>query len=198
MSEARDLTVGELAAHPLPPLDQAGDKHQRGRVLVVAGGAEVPGAAALCGIAALRAGAGVLQFAAAPAWAMPARLRPAGSAGGAASPRAPTATSPPAPPSASSRSPRTSTPSLSARACWTKRPLAPWPIASCARTRRPPRRRRRRVALRSEGRPRQSADPDAARGRGGRNARRSRARRSPPIRSPPPAGSPPTASRSSP
>lgn len=65
-----ELTGEVLHGHPLPSLDKAGDKH-RGRVLVVAGGAEVPGAAVLCGLAALRAGAGVLQLAAAPAWALP-------------------------------------------------------------------------------------------------------------------------------
>lgn len=68
------LTDEELRAHPLPSLEGAADKHQRGRVLVVAGGAEVPGAAVLCGLAALRAGAGVLQLAAAPAWATPLAL----------------------------------------------------------------------------------------------------------------------------
>ncbi|MEO7027108.1 MAG: NAD(P)H-hydrate dehydratase [Caulobacteraceae bacterium] len=66
-----ELTGEVLHGHPLPSLDKASDKYNRGRILVVAGGAEVPGAAVLCGLAALRAGAGVLQLAAAPAWALP-------------------------------------------------------------------------------------------------------------------------------
>src|SRR3954465_8109904 len=52
-----------LRATPLPRLNQEGDKDDRGRVLIVAGSPEVPGAALLAGIAALRAGAGKLQIA---------------------------------------------------------------------------------------------------------------------------------------
>jgi ADP-dependent NAD(P)H-hydrate dehydratase len=52
-----------LRANPLPKHDQGGDKHSRGRVLIVAGSIEVPGAALLAGLGALRAGAGVLQIA---------------------------------------------------------------------------------------------------------------------------------------
>jgi hydroxyethylthiazole kinase-like uncharacterized protein yjeF len=48
---------------PLPALDDDADKEQRGRVLVVGGSTEVPGAVLLAGIAALRAGAGKLQLA---------------------------------------------------------------------------------------------------------------------------------------
>jgi hydroxyethylthiazole kinase-like uncharacterized protein yjeF len=51
-----------LRSHPLPK-HQAGDKHSRGRVLVVAGNLEMPGAAYLAGLGALRAGAGVLRIA---------------------------------------------------------------------------------------------------------------------------------------
>jgi hydroxyethylthiazole kinase-like uncharacterized protein yjeF len=43
--------------------DEDGDKEQRGRVLVVGGGRETPGAVILAGTAALRAGAGKLQLA---------------------------------------------------------------------------------------------------------------------------------------
>jgi hydroxyethylthiazole kinase-like uncharacterized protein yjeF len=48
---------------PLPEADSGGDKEDRGRVLVIGGGAAVPGAIVLAGIAALRAGAGKLQLA---------------------------------------------------------------------------------------------------------------------------------------
>lgn len=48
----------------MPPAD--GDKEDRGRVLVVAAARDVPGAAILAGVAALRAGAGKLCIAAAP------------------------------------------------------------------------------------------------------------------------------------
>ncbi len=74
MSDAVELTPLVLADHFLPALREGGDKHDRGRVLVVAGGAEVPGAALLCGVAALRSGAGVVQLAGASAWAMPLAL----------------------------------------------------------------------------------------------------------------------------
>jgi len=49
---------------PLPALSAASDKEERGRVLVVAGGGAIPGAAILTGLAALRVGAGKLQLAA--------------------------------------------------------------------------------------------------------------------------------------
>ncbi|HEX7955952.1 MAG TPA: NAD(P)H-hydrate dehydratase, partial [Pyrinomonadaceae bacterium] len=48
---------------PLPLPDEGGDKEERGRVLVVGGGRETPGAVVLAGTAALRAGAGKLQVA---------------------------------------------------------------------------------------------------------------------------------------
>ena len=51
-----------LCLHPLPE-HQAGDKHSRGRALVIAGHLEVPGAALLAGLGVLRAGAGVLRIA---------------------------------------------------------------------------------------------------------------------------------------
>jgi hydroxyethylthiazole kinase-like uncharacterized protein yjeF len=52
-----------LRRMPLPHPGEDGDKDQRGRVLVVGGSLEVPGAALLAGVAALRAGAGKLQIA---------------------------------------------------------------------------------------------------------------------------------------
>ncbi|HEV7881833.1 NAD(P)H-hydrate dehydratase [Bradyrhizobium sp.] len=57
------VTAELLRAHPLPRHDQESDKQARGRVLVIAGSAEVPGAALLAGLGALRAGAGILQIA---------------------------------------------------------------------------------------------------------------------------------------
>jgi len=52
-----------LRAWPLPAVENDGDKESRGRVLVVAGSREMPGAAILAGTAALRAGAGKLVIA---------------------------------------------------------------------------------------------------------------------------------------
>ena len=52
-----------LRTWPLPAVDNDGDKESRGRVLVIAGSREMPGAAVLAGTAALRAGAGKLVVA---------------------------------------------------------------------------------------------------------------------------------------
>lgn len=52
-----------LRAWPLPAPDEDGDKESRGRVLVIAGSREMPGAAQLSATAALRAGAGKLVVA---------------------------------------------------------------------------------------------------------------------------------------
>src|SRR3954454_2418524 len=51
-----------LKAHPLPPVVDGG-KETKGRILIVAGSREVPGAALLAASAALRAGAGKLKIA---------------------------------------------------------------------------------------------------------------------------------------
>lgn len=59
---------------PLPPVAEDADKEDRGRVLVVAGSREIPGAALLAGIAALRAGAGKLVVATAQSVAQPLAL----------------------------------------------------------------------------------------------------------------------------
>lgn len=58
-----EIDAALLARMPLPELDEEGDKESRGRVLVVAGSVEMPGAAVLAGVGALRAGAGKLQIA---------------------------------------------------------------------------------------------------------------------------------------
>src|SRR2546421_11273660 len=52
-----------LRAWALPQPDEADDKEARGRVLVVGGGPEMPGAVILAATAAARAGAGKLQIA---------------------------------------------------------------------------------------------------------------------------------------
>jgi ADP-dependent NAD(P)H-hydrate dehydratase len=52
-----------LRRNPLPDPASGGDKEERGRVLIVGGEVELPGAIILAGIAALRAGAGKLQIA---------------------------------------------------------------------------------------------------------------------------------------
>ena len=59
----QELTVEYLRDHPLPDHDGGGSKLVRGKVLVIAGSRQVPGAAYLAGLAALRAGAGILQIA---------------------------------------------------------------------------------------------------------------------------------------
>jgi hydroxyethylthiazole kinase-like uncharacterized protein yjeF len=57
-SEARRITRALLRSWPLPVPDGDGDKAERGRLLMVAGSTEIPGAAVLAADAALRAGAG--------------------------------------------------------------------------------------------------------------------------------------------
>jgi hydroxyethylthiazole kinase-like uncharacterized protein yjeF len=61
----RPILINPILLHtmPLPWPDEGGDKEKRGRVLVVGGGRETPGAVVLAGTAALRAGAGKLQVA---------------------------------------------------------------------------------------------------------------------------------------
>lgn len=59
----RTLDRIALRDWPLPHADDASDKEDRGRVLVVAGSREIPGAALLSATAALRAGAGKLTIA---------------------------------------------------------------------------------------------------------------------------------------
>lgn len=57
------LDLDALWSWPLPAVDDTADKEARGRVLVIAGSREVPGAAVLAATAALRAGAGKLAIA---------------------------------------------------------------------------------------------------------------------------------------
>ena len=64
MSAPQQITRELLATLPLPPVTAGSDKDARGRVLVIAGSREVPGAALLAAEAALRVGAGKLQVAA--------------------------------------------------------------------------------------------------------------------------------------
>jgi ADP-dependent NAD(P)H-hydrate dehydratase len=70
MSAPTPLTPELLRGMPLPDHAEGADKNSRGRVLVIAGSREVPGAALLSALAALRAGAGKMQIAA-PAGAAP-------------------------------------------------------------------------------------------------------------------------------
>lgn len=62
MNAPETLDSDGLRAFPLPPISEDGDKEERGRALVVAGSRELPGAAILAGMAALRAGAGKLRI----------------------------------------------------------------------------------------------------------------------------------------
>jgi ADP-dependent NAD(P)H-hydrate dehydratase len=59
----RRLDRAALRAWPLPLLENDGDKESRGRVLIVAGSREMPGAALLAARAALRVGAGKVAVA---------------------------------------------------------------------------------------------------------------------------------------
>ena len=68
------VTPSYLRANPLPEHDGAADKQERGRVLVIAGSVEIPGAALLAAVGALRAGAGVLQVATCQSAAGPLRM----------------------------------------------------------------------------------------------------------------------------
>ncbi|MDM0035685.1 NAD(P)H-hydrate dehydratase [Variovorax sp. J22P271] len=63
-SRPKRLTPAALARWPLPKPGDDADKEDRGHVLIVAGSQEMPGAALLAAVAALRAGAGKLTMAA--------------------------------------------------------------------------------------------------------------------------------------
>ena len=71
MSSAALVDRALLARFPLPDHPEDSNKEDRGRLLVIAGSRELPGAALLAGIAALRAGAGKLQIATAASIAAP-------------------------------------------------------------------------------------------------------------------------------
>ena len=62
MTPHKPLDRSALKSHPLPPIVD-GDKETKGRILVIAGSREVPGAALLTATAAMRAGAGKLKIA---------------------------------------------------------------------------------------------------------------------------------------
>ncbi|HEX8402125.1 MAG TPA: NAD(P)H-hydrate dehydratase [Allosphingosinicella sp.] len=71
MSAPETLDRDWLRAHPLPHHPDDSDKEERGRLLVVGGSKELPGAVLLAGIAGLRAGAGKLQIATAESICVP-------------------------------------------------------------------------------------------------------------------------------
>jgi hydroxyethylthiazole kinase-like uncharacterized protein yjeF len=58
-----DIDARLLRSWPLPPPDDSADKEERGATLVIAGSAEMPGAAILAATSALRAGAGKVAVA---------------------------------------------------------------------------------------------------------------------------------------
>jgi ADP-dependent NAD(P)H-hydrate dehydratase len=62
VKSGKPLDRSALNSHPLPPVVD-GDKETKGRILIVAGSREVPGAALLTATAAMRAGAGKLRIA---------------------------------------------------------------------------------------------------------------------------------------
>jgi ADP-dependent NAD(P)H-hydrate dehydratase len=64
MNDIIEITPELLRTMPLPRLSQHSDKDERGQVLIIGGGAQVPGASLLAGLSALRSGAGKLQMAA--------------------------------------------------------------------------------------------------------------------------------------
>ena len=64
------LDSAALEQHPLPPVVD-GDKETKGRILIVAGSRDIPGAALLAATAAMRAGAGKLRIATVESAAMP-------------------------------------------------------------------------------------------------------------------------------
>ncbi len=71
MNEPATLDADLLRSFPLPHLPEDGDKEERGRLLVVGGSRELPGAALLAAVAGMRAGAGKLQIATAASIAVP-------------------------------------------------------------------------------------------------------------------------------
>lgn len=73
MSALKALTRAALKAFPLPPVVD-GDKETKGRILVIAGSREIPGAAVLTATAAMRAGAGKLQMATVESVAVPTAM----------------------------------------------------------------------------------------------------------------------------
>jgi hydroxyethylthiazole kinase-like uncharacterized protein yjeF len=62
MTPGQPLNRTALKSHPLPPVVD-GDKETKGRILIVAGSRQVPGAALLSALCAMRSGAGKLRIA---------------------------------------------------------------------------------------------------------------------------------------
>ena len=60
---AQAVTPSFLRGWPLPQHDEGDDKEGRGRIFVVGGSAQIPGAILLAALASLRAGAGQLKIA---------------------------------------------------------------------------------------------------------------------------------------
>src|SRR3569832_2306172 len=60
---ATPVTDDMLRQWPLPQPDDEGDKEERGRILIIGGSREMPGAVILAAAAALRAGAGKISIA---------------------------------------------------------------------------------------------------------------------------------------
>lgn len=71
---AKPIDPAMLAGCAPPEVAPDSDKEARGRLLVLAGGAQVAGAAILTGVAGLRVGAGKLQLCATPALSLPLAL----------------------------------------------------------------------------------------------------------------------------
>ena len=71
MGEPIEIGTDWLTDHPLPVHPENTDKNSRGQVLAVGGSRTVPGGVRLTGEAALRAGAGKLQFATVQSLAIP-------------------------------------------------------------------------------------------------------------------------------
>ena len=76
MGTVKRITPELLRTMPLPQHEQGADKDSRGRVLVGAGSRDVPGAALLAGVGALRAGGGKLQVATVRSVARGSKPRP--------------------------------------------------------------------------------------------------------------------------
>lgn len=74
MSAPSPVDPAQLRRMPLPEPRDGGGKEERGRVLVVGGSRELPGAVLLAGTAALRAGAGKLQIGAPASLGIPLGL----------------------------------------------------------------------------------------------------------------------------
>jgi ADP-dependent NAD(P)H-hydrate dehydratase len=70
MTAPTSLTRAALEDFPLPPVVDGG-KESKGRILIIAGSRQVPGAALLCATAAMRSGAGKLRIATGTSIAVP-------------------------------------------------------------------------------------------------------------------------------